>query len=342
MKIGFIARSTLFKQPGGDTQQVIETASALETIGVDVDIILSSSSARIDSYDLLHFFNLGRPADLLRIPNWQSKPLFISTIWVDYGDGSKAEWWKAIARGFIGNDRIPPISYLVDGHAKSMEKVIEQADLFITTTKREIHALHSAYPNATPNFVVPPGIPGEYLEFLPNQKEERSGILCIGRFEPLKNQLSLIEATRDMDVPVTFVGDPAANNSAYYRKCKTAASSNHYFRPHSSMNALRMLYRSHKVLVAPSHFETFGLTTIEGLSQGCTVIAGTNVGATEYFTDEIATFDSSNVEELKSVLIKALEEESNPDLIQKARSFTWDQAASKLKELYATRLSVND
>lgn len=340
MKILFIARSTLFKQPGGDTQQVTETARALQRLGIDVDIRLSGERVKVNEYDLVHFFNLGRPADLMRLHGWETKPLFISTIWVDYGDSPKKEWMKAITRGLFGNDRFPPLSYLLAGHEKSMAKVVEHGDLFITTTEREIDKLLSSFPDAKPTYVVHPGLSEEYLDTLPPEKEERSGILCVARFEELKNQMVVIEATKDMAEQVTFVGDPASNNPSYYNRCKKAASANHSFRPHASMSALRMLYRSHKVVVVPSHFETFGLTVLEALSQGCSVVVSQNVGALEILKEHVHVFNPEDIEGLKSKLKTALKEETPREGILAARELSWDKAAARLKELYATRLSV--
>lgn len=340
MKILFITRSTLFKQPGGDTQQVTETARELERLGVEVQVRLSGQRVNVEEFDLIHFFNLGRPADLLRLSGWKSKPLFVSTIWVDYGDNLKKESLKAIARGLIGNDKFPPLHYLLQGHEKSMHEIIGQADLFITTTQREVAKLKNRFPSAEPTFVVPPGLTEEYLDFLPPEKEDRSGILCVGRFEPLKNQKTLIEATLDSNETVTFVGDPAANNPSYYHTCRKMAGPQHSFRPHASMSALRMLYRSHKVVVVPSHYETFGLTALEALSQGCNVVVSTEAGAIEAIGDFVYSFDPKEVNDLKTALNKALSSPLQKEGVSAARAYTWAKSAARLKELYATRLSV--
>ncbi|KAB2806833.1 glycosyltransferase family 4 protein [Phaeocystidibacter luteus] len=341
MKIAFIARSTLLKQPGGDTQQVTETARELERLGIDVDIILSGQRMRVAEYDLLHFFNLGRPADLLRYPAWKSKPTFVSTIWVDYGSGSKGEWMKAIGRGLIGNDKLPPLHYILQGHEKSLAEIVDHADLFITTTQLEIDKLKASFPKADPTYIVHPGINRDFTEPLPPEKEERSGILCVGRFEPLKNQLAVIEATRGWDEPVTFVGNAASNNPSYYKKCRAEAGSNHSFRPHSSMHALQMLYRSHKVVVVPSHFETFGLTALEGLSQGCNLVLSSTTGAAEVVGEHARLFVSKNSDELSVAIREQLDANSQTEGKKFARQFSWESAAEKLVELYQTRLSVN-
>jgi hypothetical protein len=64
MRVVMIARPNLYSVPGGDTIQIEETASALRALEVEVDIIISGS---IDykRYDLIHFFNIIDPEDIL-------------------------------------------------------------------------------------------------------------------------------------------------------------------------------------------------------------------------------------------------------------------------------------
>ena len=84
MKIVFIVRSTLFTARGGDTIQVEETAANLRNLGVAVDIKKASEKINYNDYDLLHFFNIIRPADILLHINRSGKPFVVSTILVNY------------------------------------------------------------------------------------------------------------------------------------------------------------------------------------------------------------------------------------------------------------------
>jgi hypothetical protein len=65
MKVVMISRSTHFTSPGGDTTQIEMTAKYLRALGVEVDIRLSTDSIAYSNYDLLHFFNIIRPDDIL-------------------------------------------------------------------------------------------------------------------------------------------------------------------------------------------------------------------------------------------------------------------------------------
>ncbi|MEO8854903.1 MAG: glycosyltransferase family 1 protein, partial [Ginsengibacter sp.] len=65
MRVAFIARSSLHSAKGGDTIQIIQTARHLELLNIKVDIRLTDEKINYQQYDLLHFFNLIRPSDIL-------------------------------------------------------------------------------------------------------------------------------------------------------------------------------------------------------------------------------------------------------------------------------------
>src|SRR6478752_6332374 len=83
MNVLFIARATLYDSPGGDTVQILKTAEELRKLDVTVDIGLSTGVFNYEKYDIVHFFNIIRPADILYHFN-KSKRTVISTIFVDY------------------------------------------------------------------------------------------------------------------------------------------------------------------------------------------------------------------------------------------------------------------
>src|ERR1700741_502747 len=84
MKIAFITRSTLHSVPGGDTEQVLQTAKFLKELGVEVELFLTTEKINYSQYDLIHVFNITRPADILYHISKTNKPVVVSTILVDY------------------------------------------------------------------------------------------------------------------------------------------------------------------------------------------------------------------------------------------------------------------
>src|SRR5450432_2258680 len=129
MKIAFISRATLFKDKGGDTIQVMQTARHLKKLGVEVDIHLANEYFDYNQYDLIHFFNIIRPDDILPHINKTKKPFVVSTIFVDYSEYEKkvrkgivsillrpfsddmVEYAKSIARFLINGEKIKSTYY---------------------------------------------------------------------------------------------------------------------------------------------------------------------------------------------------------------------------------------
>lgn len=66
LKVLFVSRPTLFSGPGGDTIQLLKTKQYLENIGVEIDIF-DGKDVDIKEYDLVHFFNLRNPQDILHL-----------------------------------------------------------------------------------------------------------------------------------------------------------------------------------------------------------------------------------------------------------------------------------
>src|SRR5258707_1180147 len=133
MKTLLISRSTLFKSPGGDTIQVLQTARELVKLGITAEIKLADDEICYDKYDILHFFNLTRPADILSHIRKSKKPFVVSPILIDYAEydrghrrglagnlfhllsANQIEYVKAVARRIKGNDPLN-YSYMWNGH----------------------------------------------------------------------------------------------------------------------------------------------------------------------------------------------------------------------------------
>lgn len=129
MKVAMIARATLYSNPGGDTVQISNTAKELNKFSVEAHIRLTNENINYNEYDLLHFFNIIRPADILR-HTAGTKPFVVSPIFVDYSEfelkqrggaigrvtrflnAESKEYVKAIARYLVNDEKILSTAYL--------------------------------------------------------------------------------------------------------------------------------------------------------------------------------------------------------------------------------------
>lgn len=145
MRAAFITRSTWQTVPGGDTIQLKETALHLKQLGVKADILSAGSNVDYSAYDLIHFFNITRPADLLVHARRCKRPYVLSPVLVDYSgydrnyrkglsgfifrhcSPSINEYIKTIGRWIRGNDKLVSSAYLWKGHRRCMQEIITGA-----------------------------------------------------------------------------------------------------------------------------------------------------------------------------------------------------------------------
>lgn len=351
MKILFTTRASLFSQPGGDTQQVMQTAEALRNLGVTVDIKLRGEQIDFNAYDLVHFFNIGRPADLIGKLENISVPLVISSIWVDYSEydsisrpklfkifGSFGlEYLKTIGRSYNASDKFPGLQYLLLGQKRSMKKLLKKASLVLTTSSSESNRIAQTFGVHDKVEVLQLGLPEAFHQY--EKAEKRTGALCVGRIEESKNQLNLIIAAKNAKWPLTIVGKPAINQPGYNRQCHLAADKNVSFAGWYDTPNLIEAYRTAQVLVLPSYFETYGLVVLEALSQGCNLALAYRPDMNQIFAGKAEFFDPNDPADIRNKIDLALRKppyQISPEELHQAK---WPIIATHLLGMYAKILT---
>lgn len=340
MKVAFIARSTLHSVPGGDTTQVLATAKYLQRLGVQVDIKLSTDKIDYGQYNLLHFFNIIRPADMLRHIK-SGTPYVVSTIYVEYADYDKKhrrlfsffspgliEYSKAIARHVMGRGKIASPEYIWLGHTCSIKKIIQHAACLLPNSQSEYLRLKEAFHIEKKYFIVPNGIDEEIFTPLPNAQKDENMVVCAARIEGIKNQLNLIKALNNTHFKLYLIGNAAPNQQGYFEACKKIAAENIIFVNNLPQQQLKEYYSKAKVHVLPSWFETTGLSSLEAAAMKCNIVAGNYGDAKEYFGDHAFYCDPASPESIVQAVEKAASAPYNLNLEQQIRTkFTWQQAA---------------
>ena len=325
MNVLFSSRIDAFKRPGGDTHHLLQTIEALKTQGVMGYTQENWPAER--KPDLLHHFNLNRPElgiELIR--QFPEVPLIIQAVFVDYSSvesqsesglrrmisrsfsPSSLEWLKEILRTLKAQRPIPSWPYLVLGHAKSVQKLLDHSRLVIGASCSELDRISHYYSLLEEKGVVLlPSIQPLYFNKIQAEREKKS-LLCVGRFEPLKNQLSLIQAVRNTDYTLTLVGKASPNHSRYYKECRRQAVGNVVFVDYLSAEELKPLYEQSAAHILPSFFETTGLSTLEALACGCGAVIGNNAEVLEIFSGRAVSVDPKEVTSIQKGIESAIQE----------------------------------
>jgi glycosyltransferase involved in cell wall biosynthesis len=359
MRIAFVTRSTLYNAPGGDTVQVLQTAKCLRELGIDVDICLTGDTINYNQYNLLHFINIIRPADILFHIARTKKPFAISPILVDYREydrnhrqgmsgfilrnffGRSNEYTKTVARWITGKDTLRSKAYLWKGQTVSIRKILKKATILLPNSEAEYQKLEKEYGVKKNYSVVPNGIDARL--FHPDEKiaKDNKVVLCAARIEGIKNQLNLIKALNNTSYTLLLVGSPAPNQKSYYDECKKIAAKNIVFHSHVTQEVLVDYYKTAKVHALPSWFETCGLSSLEAAAMGCNVMITEKGYAREYFGNDAFYCDPGDTESIFNGIERASQTVCREKLQKKILdNYTWQQAAVLTLEAYNKIISV--
>lgn len=354
MKILFLTRSTLYNIFGGDTVQINATAKYLRQLGVEVDIHLGSTKIDYSQYDLLHVFNIIRPADILPHLLRSGKPYVVSTIFVDFTEyehyhrhglaslitkslsTDKLEYLKTIARWLKNGHSMPGLNYLLQGHRKAVKQVAKNASLLLPNSENEYKRFTTHYDINTSYKVIYNGVdPTLFSNKSTDIKRNKNLVLCVARIEGNKNQLNLIRALNNTHFQLKIIGKPAPNHYKYYKKCLEIAADNIGFEGFVPQHKLWEYYRQAIVHVLPSWNETCGLSSLEAAYAGCNIVITNRGDTAEYYGENAWYCEPNDPTSIYNAVKHAAVSTPNSAFQTKISDiYNWHQAAVQTLEAY--------
>ncbi|MDP2723540.1 MAG: glycosyltransferase family 4 protein [Bacteroidales bacterium] len=358
LKIAFVVRSTIDQIKGGDSLQLYNTANELRKLGVDVVIKKAHEPIDYREFDLLHLFNVIRPADHLKHLQ-RGVPFVVSTIYLDYSTFDTcgrsrvqrqlfstlgkdfSEYCKNNFRFLSGQDKLVSKTYLL-GHQRAVRKILKEAAMLLPNSLSEYKRLSQDYGVESRCHVVPNGIDKHLFEVLPKAERIDNQVLCVGQIYGLKNQHRLIEATRNMDVKLVLIGKPPPNHLSYYRYCKKIAHSRVHFHDFMPQEQLIVHYAKSKVHALPSWFETTGLSSLEAGSMGCNLVVGSGGDTRDYFQGFATFCAADDVSGIKKALEMELQKPTQLSFREHIlKNYTWENAAKETLIAYKKVLKID-
>ena len=290
-------------------------------------------SDKLADFDILHCFTLKEEIyDQVRLAHSLGKKIVISSI----VPLEKSNWIKFNI--FLGRRfHIRSLYYL-------NKLTLDMTDAVITETGKETAFICDTY-GVDPERVIaiPNGVSTDVQGGDPAIVKERFGfekecVVHVSRIDRNKNQLSVIRALRDTDIPVIFIGGPDTTDMAYYEQCRAEATPNMFFagwvRHDDPLFASTLA--AAKVSVLPSYKETFGYSIYEGLLAGCNVVATNAIPVSEWGLDkDVISIDPYRVEDIRKAILEAYEKPRNPLVAEKVSSlFSFHSIAQRHVDLY--------
>ena len=346
MKILIHSYNTCFQNPSGGVQVRIKKIKELLTEnGVTVDYF-NPTVSKIAEYDILHCFKLdAENVGLITNAKNMGKKIVLSPI-INLTGQRKIDFYTKFLNKF-------PIATTY----RQIASIIDQTDLFMVETEKEGLFLAKHYGVSPEKIIVlPNGVDNyeEMMQFEGEQIFDALGKKCryflsVGRINPNKNNLNLINALGPTGKDLVFIGGPdKINGNHYYTQCVELAKKypNIHFLGWAENNSdlLKSAYKNAEVVVLPSYQETFGLVLLEGGIAGAKLAISNSLPILDYDVfKRCRSFNPNKIEDIRNELLLAYDDIKD-DSLQKQliKEFSWDSIIQKQIQYYEELLNEED
>ena len=170
-------------------------------------------------------------------------------------------------------------------------------------------------------------------------------VLYVGRFDPYKNLVGLVEAMAEVreqipDVRLRVIGPPDQRYpEAPQRARELGIEGAVEWVGYASNQDLVQAYQAADVFALPSRYEGFGLPVLEAMACGTPVVCGNRSSLPEVAGDAALLVDPDRPEELAQALVRVLTDTGLRACLKekglfRARTFTWARTAEQTLRAY--------
>ena len=334
------APSTAFQSPGGGENQLVQTGRYLEARGVAVRPF-SPWVDRLDQARLLHLFGMSREGlQLARMARAKGIPVVLSPIC----------WIEPRAMAALAPDRVGRLANRAKWHLKALvprapswrRDLLRAADAILPNSEAEGEQLVRWF-GADPRKIrpVPNGVEERFALADPDPFRRQYGpgefVLYVGRIEPRKNVLGLVEGVRPTGLPLVLIGDALPGCEGYAARCRRAGAGFLRWLPRVDHDdpMLESAYAAARVLALPSWFETPGLVALEAALAGTAVVITPHGCTREYFGDRVGYARPDARPEIGRAVAEAWQRGADPTLAGHVQAhYLWSEVARRTAEAY--------
>ena len=325
MDILFLTTPNAANMKTGDGTQLRMTMAALQLKGHNVEVVSVSGNLKFcrndDFLTVDDFEELCSGFDVIHvIPPQYMLIKKLSKVLCKFPVALSTSYWNDVCRirmalrnnvGAVAKF-MAAMAFLLQG-SKSVMNFGSTIDVFLPNSNAEAENIRRHFSFSPDSIVVPvpnavePQLFSEGELLRPDCVPPVDYIVCPGVFAPRKNQLGLIRALKDSEIPVVFMGGGYQGGESYYHKCLEEAADNMVFLGHvSNQDSLfwKVLKHSRCACLA-SDCETPGIALLEAALMGSRPIITENGGTKEYYGFSAEYFDPLNKNGIEKSVKKA-------------------------------------
>ncbi len=325
MEVLFYIREDYLNNIAGDTIQFLKTKEYLNQLGVGITVS-HDPHENLFAYDIIHLFNTIRVNDTYRFFKnacHYKKKIILTPIYWNYID-------------YIPKKNELELVYWNEGN-RLRNEIFQKVDMILPSSEIEMRQIEKNFLVNKPYQIIPNGVDiafesGKVDGFCSSHNIKDDFVLCVGRICQHKNQLSLAQITKELNIPLVLVGP--VNNMKYYNQCINANPKLKYISCVSHLELVN-IYKVAKVHALVSWYEIPGLANLEAGLAGCNLVTTREGSTKEYFKDLADYVDSTNLNEIRNSIISAMKKGKSLNLHKHIKSkYLWQHIAEKIKDSY--------
>jgi glycosyltransferase involved in cell wall biosynthesis len=343
MRVGILSYPMLFQREGGLQIQVRETIAALrrlETAGCPLEVeLVDANRDRLSDYDVIHVFPaINGNHRIVEAASEQGLPVVLSPL-VSPAWCRSAGWRARLAERVTGR----LTTWDVQTSYAQTRRALQLAQCVIALGEAERDAIVAAFQvDAARIRILPNGISAHFFTADAALFQYETGIagpfvLMVGAISPYKNQLGLVKALTDCDVPIVIIGRPLRHDIDYLQRLLQLPHVTWLGQLQHGHPLLASAYAAAAVLALPSQGEVFPLTVLEALAAGTPVVMTTESALqlpdAGFALKKVRWDDGAG--QRRAILGLLAERPLRADVSALVRQFTWEKVAAKIADCYA-------
>jgi len=356
LRILFQNRPQIDTFPGGDSVVMKHLQKGLISKGHKVDIN-ANSNCDLSSYDIVHIFNFILPQitnAFARNALQQNIPFVITSMQENfplYRNKAFSTFltFKQYLKYNQDYNLYSRLIELVNKHDSNVSQnqhsdnitsyfAANNAEMIFACSDKEAEYIRQLHPSSKVS-VVQLGSTITESTCRQNLFVDKFGVkdfvLCVARLEVRKNQLMLLKALEDDDIPLVFADGGFAFQQTYADLCrKFKRKGKTIFTGRLTNDFLISAYKAAAVHCLPSWFELPGLVTLEAAQYGCKVVASSWGSIVDYMGNSCYYCSPDDPESIHDAVFDAIKAPLSPQTRETAASFTWEKATNNVLNHY--------